>query len=181
MQKPGDYFRLRTGILALAMLAISLFVFVNRSAAGIGTAIEESIQTNTNSKNKKKKKTKRAVKPKMTQSKRFAVPTGDWGGNGIRLVVDANSTTIEYDCAQGEITEKLTIDRNGIFDAKGVHIQETGGPIRLDNPPQRKSARYTGRISGKVMTLKVTLTDGSTIVGEYDLELEKNVRLHRCL
>lgn len=117
----------------------------------------------------------------MTVSTRTTVSAGTWGGNGIAVVVEPRSARIEYDCAHGEITEALTIDKDGYFDAKGIHVREMGGPIRQDNPNQGQPARYIGRVSANTMTLKVTLTDSGTVIGDYEVELGRNPRLHKCM
>ncbi len=179
MHKSRLFYFARVGILASALLAASLIVIADTSTAGIGNYDKGSDQTNSNS--KRKKKIKKVVKPIMNKPQRTTVAPGSWGGNGIRLVVEPKSTAIEYDCAVGEITEILTIDQNGNFDAKGVHTRQRGGPILQDDPERGAPARYTGRISGNQMTLKVTLIEKDTPIGDFQLELGKNVRLHKCL
>ena len=103
------------------------------------------------------------------------------GGTGIGLVVGSNSSKLTYDCAEGEITEKLTIDKLGNFDLKGVHISGMPGPVYIDRPPNRQPVRYTGRITGNTMTLKVVLTDSETTLGNFELDRQKTGRLRRCL
>lgn len=179
MRNSRLFFRARTGILALALLAASLVVIVDKSVAGADKYVTGSDQTNSNA--KRKKKPKKAVKPAMNKPQHTTVAPGSWGGNGIRLVVEPHSTAIEYDCAEGQITEVLMIDQNGNFDAKGVHTRQRGGPILKDDPQKGVPARYTGRISGNQMTLKVTLIENNTPIGDFNLELGKNVRLHKCL
>lgn len=120
-------------------------------------------------------------KTKMKQTKLAAVPAGNWGANGIGLTVEASGARIEYDCADGEIRGKLMIDEQGNFTASGVHIRQSGGPVRLDNPPQEQAASYVGKISGKTMTLKIILTESKETIGEYVLEKDKYARIHRCL
>ena len=162
----------------IGMLMLSLIVLVNTLAAGSAYSI--SVQTNSNSNKNTQRKIKKVVKPTMKQSKRTPVSQGDWGGTGIRLVVEPKTTTIEYDCATGEITEILTIDQHGNFAAKGFHAREMGGPFRENAPDNRQPAHYIGKISGNQMTLKVTLDDKDTSIGDFQLELGKNVRLHKC-
>lgn len=179
MHKSRLFYFARTYILAFAVSLASLIVIADTAMAGVGDYDKRSDQTN--SKSKQKKKTKKVAKPIMNKSQHRDVAPGSWGGNGIRLVVEPKSTAIEYDCAEGEITGALTIDRNGNFDAKGFHIRQRGGPIRQGDPQKGEPARYTGRISGNQMTLKVTLIENDTPIGDFQLELGKNVRLHKCL
>lgn len=165
-------------ILASALFAVLLAGIFDISAAGKGRYDTGYQQTNSNSKQKKKPK---VVKPTMNKPQNTTVAPGNWGGNGIRLAVESKSTSIEYDCAQGEITEILSIDQNGNFDAKGFHARQHGGPIRDNETDNHQPARYTGRISGDQMTLKVTLVEKDTPIGDFQLERGKNVRLHKCL
>ncbi len=178
MQKLLHYYRVSALGIALVMLAGIFFIMVNKSSAA---AVAGKVNDQTNSNSRYKKKTKKVVKPKMTVPTRTTVSSGTWGGNGIAIVVEPKSARIEYDCAHGEITETLTIDKNGYFDAKGIHVREMGGPIRQDSPNQGQPARYTGRVVANGMTLKVTLTDSGTVVGDYDLDHGRNPRLHKCM
>ena len=73
------------------------------------------------------------------------------------------------------------IDTNGKFNTDGVHIPFHGGPVRIDEQPKRESARYEGKISGSIMTLKVILTESKKIIGEFTLERDKTPRIMRCL
>jgi len=144
-----------------------------------GESVDKSSQTNSPGKENRKKKGK--SKSKMNQSKLASVPPGIWGATGIALVIEESSVRIEYDCADGEIEQKLSVDKDGNFNVNGVHIPSHPGPIRLDSPPERKPARYEGKISGKTMTLKVTLTENNEKIGEFVLERDKFPRITRCL
>ncbi len=175
MERSKLFNPVRAVILMSLVLVASLFVIADITAA----ESEKADQTNSNT--HRKKKPKKVVKPTMNKVQRRNVSPGNWGGNGIRLVVEANSTAIEYDCAHGEITGVLTIDQNGNFDAKGFHTRERGGPIREGVLDRRDPAHYTGRISGNQMTLKVMMADTGDLIGDFQLELGKNVRLHKCL
>src|SRR6266536_1964152 len=72
------------------------------------------------------------------------IAKGEWGGMHINLNVTDSSASIEYDCAHGEITGPLTLDRRGRFDLKGTHSREHGGPVRINEPDNSQPARYTG-------------------------------------
>src|SRR5688500_11212131 len=76
---------------------------------------------------------------------------GSWGCNHMGMVVSDAAAVIEYDCAHGEITERLRPDRDGDFTAVGVHIREHGGPVREGEPLDSHPARYTGRVRGSTM------------------------------
>jgi hypothetical protein len=129
---------------------------------------------------KKKKKIKKTEKPKMTRQTQTAVSQGNWGGEGIRMSIEENSSAIEFACANAEISEKLLMDQSGNFKASGFFIRQRPGPQR-EGEPQRLAAKFSGTVSGKNMSLKLTLTDSGETIGEYSLEQGKNVRIHRCL
>ncbi len=116
----------------------------------------------------------------MNGTKSITDSTENWGATGIAVVVEENSVKIEFDCAVGEIKEKLTINKNGEFKADGKFTRESFGPIRDDNMPKPQPARYEGKISGDTMTLKVTLTEKKETIGDYTLERDKFARLRKC-
>jgi hypothetical protein len=104
-----------------------------------------------------------------------------WGGTGIIMTVGDKTVQIQYDCGSGEIAGKVMVGRNGEFTAIGVHIRQRPGPSREDQPDERLPANYTGTVKGDGIAMKVTLTSDNSIVGEYNLERGKAVRLRRCL
>ena len=110
-----------------------------------------------------------------------AVATGSWGGVSIRLDVAATGATIEYDCAHGTIDQPLVADRDGRFSAKGTHVREHGGPVRIDEPLDRHPAQYAGQVSGASMRLTVTLLDTPQVVGTFDAVFGVNGRVLKCL
>ncbi len=116
----------------------------------------------------------------MNQSKLTTVTPGNWGATGISVVVEENGVKVEFDCAVGEIKEKLTVSENGEFKADGTFTRESFGPIRDDNMPKPQPARYEGKISGDTMTLKVSLTERKETIGDYALERDKFARLRKC-
>lgn len=59
-----------------------------------------------------------------------SVAAGTWGADHVALEVTADGGRIEYDCAHGELSEPLRLDRDGRFDVTGTHTLEHGGPVR---------------------------------------------------
>ena len=108
------------------------------------------------------------------------LPEGTWGGVGIQMNINADSASIEFDCADAEIPGKILIDKNGSFSAQGKFNRRHPGPVRRNEPPPA-DAKFTGRVSNNKMTLKITLTSDRTDAGEYTLELGRNARIVRCL
>ncbi|MGB8510549.1 MAG: hypothetical protein WCD76_19400 [Pyrinomonadaceae bacterium] len=109
------------------------------------------------------------------------IPNGIWGGTGIRMTVENDGATIEYDCGGGSIDGPLALNRRGGFDLKGKHARGHGGPIRLGEPSNEQTARYTGKVSGKVMNLTVKLANSNEAMATYTLRQGVEPRLHRCL
>ncbi len=108
------------------------------------------------------------------------VASGVWGGEHVRMNVRADGASIEYDCAHGTIDETLELDAEGRFDAKGTHVREGPGPIRVGKLPPSRPARYTGRVSGDEMSLTLTLTDTSQVVGTYTLTRGSEGFIRKC-
>ena len=70
---------------------------------------------------------------------------GTWGGNHISMEVTDDGAQIEYDCAHGTISEPLRIDSQGKFSAKGTHVRERGGPVRLGDEEKPEPVIYQAK------------------------------------
>lgn len=101
-----------------------------------------------------------------------------WGGVGVRLTLKGGESQIEFDCAHGSLGE-IAPGAGGEFSVGGVLVRESGGPVRSDHVPQSTPARYSGKISGETMTLRVS-AEG---VGDLDFTLTRGRpgRLRKCL
>jgi hypothetical protein len=121
------------------------------------------------------------VNPTPNEQALANVPEGLWGGVGIRLQVTKQGAEIEYDCAHGRISEPLSLNAKGHFQAKGTHVRERGGPIRLGESPIEEAASYTGDVKGQTMTLEVFLTAKSESIGRFTLTRGREARLRKCL
>ena len=108
------------------------------------------------------------------------VPAGVWGGAHIALTVTDEGARISFDCASGEIATPLVTDDEGRFAIEGVLVAERGGPVRSDAEPERKAARYSGRVTGRTMNLDVTLIEPTQRIGSYVLELGREPHLTKC-
>ena len=106
---------------------------------------------------------------------------GTWGAQGISMEVTDSGADIGYDCAHGSITEKIVLDSQGHFSARGRHASEHGGPIRLGEEKNDRPATYRGSVKGDTMTLTVTLSGSDETVGTFTLTHGKSGRLRRCL
>jgi len=108
------------------------------------------------------------------------IQSGSWGGPHIRLEVESNSATVNYDCAHGTITGPLTIDSKGRFTWKGTHQREGPGPIRVNRPPTDQAVIYTGTVSGKTMTMTVKFAESGETVDTFTLQLGRAGRVFKC-
>jgi hypothetical protein len=109
-----------------------------------------------------------------------AVSEGSWGGAHIGMEIVDKSTAIEFDCAHGTISERLALDSQGRFRASGTYVREHGGPVREGETPASHPASYSGNVSGKRMTLAVTLTDSAESIGTFTLTQGNEGQVFKC-
>ena len=64
---------------------------------------------------------------------------------------------------------------------RGTHVREHGGPVRVDETPDRHPARYDGDVNGTVMRFTVVLIDGDQSLGPFTAALGVAPRLVKCL
>lgn len=107
--------------------------------------------------------------------------TGEWGGDHLGMIASSTGATLEYDCAMGKILEPIRPDGAGRFVATGEHYPGHGGPIRIDEEQVRRPASYLGTVRGKSLTLTVTLTDSSQVLGSYVLIRGGSPHVLKCL
>ncbi len=106
---------------------------------------------------------------------------GTWGGERLRLVVDAKSAgRVELDCAGGVITGPLMLSEKGTFSAAGTFEQYRGGPQRADEAASVKNARYEGTVENGTMTLSIW-PEGAATPQIFKLRKGAAVKLVRCL
>jgi hypothetical protein len=108
------------------------------------------------------------------------IRSGTWGGQHIGMFVSDSSTTLDYDCAHGSIDESIKADDKGMFEVVGVHVFEKGGPIRLEEIPDKHPAVYKGSIKGKEMTLIVKLSDTDVVIDTFFLTFETEPIIYKC-
>jgi hypothetical protein len=119
----------------------------------------------------------------IASAARGAAPTtvaeGRWGGPHVLVEVSGSGASIQFDCAHGSISGSIRLDADGRFDVPGDYAPEHGGPIRVGEAEKRRSARYSGRLIGRTMTLSVGLGDDETI-GPFTVEHGGEARIVRC-
>lgn len=106
---------------------------------------------------------------------------GVWGAQGVSMQVTDAGAQISYDCAHGSISEKIVLDAQGRFSARGHHANEHPGPVRVDEDQNGKAASYRGTVTGNTMELTVTLADSNEVVGTFTLTHGTSGRIRRCL
>jgi hypothetical protein len=73
------------------------------------------------------------------------------------MVMSSQSTTFEFDCAQGVVMSPITTETDGRFTVTGTYTPQRGGPVKKDSPPADVPATYKGTLKGDTMTLEVLL------------------------
>jgi hypothetical protein len=108
------------------------------------------------------------------------VPSGQWGGQHVRMTITDAGAELEFDCAHGRIDEPLTLDRSGRFGVRGTYSPEQPGPRREDEDRGR-AVRYNGKVDGTSMVLTIDAGEGSSDLGSYTLERGKEPTIRKCL
>ena len=110
---------------------------------------------------------------------RNSVATGVWGGEHVILEVSGKGAEAEFDCARGQITKPLTLDKRGDFDVAGTFTREHGGPVLRDETSSTAPARYTGHVQGKTLDLTIILEKEK--LGPFTLTQGSRPPLKKCL
>ncbi len=111
---------------------------------------------------------------------------GQWGGDQVRLTLDASGGRIEYDCGAGTIDTPVQLDAESRFSAKGKHEDFSSGkvagsgPTNADAVPAVRGANYSGKVEGDQLSLTVRI-DGDKVPRSFKLVRGKSVKLIRCL
>jgi hypothetical protein len=107
------------------------------------------------------------------------IANGTWGGEHVVFHASGSGATVQFDCAHGAISAPLALDAEGRFSLAGDFVKEHGGPIRVGEVENHESARYSGRVDGRRMTLSVALGRDETL-GPFTLALGSAGRVVRC-
>ena len=166
------------GIYAVFSAIVFFAVPAQAQTSNSNTAAGKHGQPKSHGKHRKKKIVN-AIENE-TRTNLQSVSSGAWGAAGINLTVAGGGGQLEFDCAEGEITQKLMVDGEGNFTAEGIYIRRSHGPIRVGFPPVRQAVRYEGRIFGAKMNLKIVAAEDGKVVGEYTLESGVAAKIHRC-
>jgi hypothetical protein len=116
----------------------------------------------------------------VTQQQSYLPEDSSWGGEHISMTITKSGAELNYDCAHGSVGEPIKIAPDGSFSAKGTHVIEGPGPIRVGRAPNSHPALYTGHVDEKTMTLHVKLTDTNQEIGTFKLEQGREGRVFKC-
>jgi len=110
-----------------------------------------------------------------------AVPTGVWGGEGIRMEVTDAGADIEFNCARGSISQRLALDAQGHFQLRGTYKAETPAPASDGSVSNGSGATaiYTGALSGSSLHLEVSI-EGQGTPRTFDLVQGDQGHLAKC-
>jgi hypothetical protein len=103
-----------------------------------------------------------------------------WGGQDAQLSLNTHGASVEFDCAEGEISQPIIPDAKGEFTAQGTYTPGQFGPIRQNSHPQKLPATYKGKISGEAMHLQVIPKGKGMQAFLFILTKGKEGRLVRC-
>lgn len=106
--------------------------------------------------------------------------TGQWGGDHVRLMLDAAGGRIEQDCGAGTIDAPLVLDAKGGFNVVGKFEAFSSGPTDADAAPAIRPADYRGTVSGDRMSLTLRVS-GDKALRTFTLVRGQPVKLVRCL
>ena len=152
------------------------FQIKNERAKNSCSKTKTAKKNKTNSSRKKKK----GADKKMENTDLLPISPSVWGAQGINLTISDKGANVEYDCAVGEIKEKILIDAQGNFSVTGSYTPLSGGPVHIDKPDPVHSVRFEGKIDDNKMTLKVISLNEEEVFQKNILEKDKWGRIFQC-
>jgi hypothetical protein len=117
--------------------------------------------------------------PPKTASSPNQLSPGIWGGNHANLEISEGKSSLEFDCANGTISEPIVLDSNGHFEVQGFYVREGPGPVREGGNGQSR-AIYSGDVKDDTMTLSIRLDGSSDVVLNVTITRGKQGRLRKC-
>lgn len=101
---------------------------------------------------------------------------GTWGGDNAGLIATDTVAHVHIGCTLGYTKGPIRPAADGTFEITGTYNVDAFPVDRGIIHP----ARFAGRISGKTMTLSVTLTDDGRVLGPVSLVLGKEPVMGPC-
>ena len=101
---------------------------------------------------------------------------GTWGGDNAGLMVNGTDVHVHIGCTLGDASGPIKPDANGRFEASGTYNVDAYPIDRGIVHP----ASFSGQISGRTMTLTVTLTDTGRVLGPVTLVYGTEPKMGPC-
>ncbi len=101
---------------------------------------------------------------------------GTWGGENAGLIASDTVAHVHIGCTLGYTKGRIRVTLDGSFEATGTYNVDAYPIDRGIVHP----ARFSGRVSGKSMTLTVVLTDDGRQLGPVSLVLGKEPVMGPC-
>ena len=101
---------------------------------------------------------------------------GTWGGENAGMIVSGTEFHVHIGCTLGNAPGRLRPDAEGRFTATGTYNVDAYPVDRGITHP----ATFTGQITGRTMTLTVTLTDTGQALGPVTLTYGKEPKMGPC-
>ena len=106
--------------------------------------------------------------------------SGQWAGDRVQLVIDAQGGSLEGDCLSGRFAGPVVPSAEGRFSVTGPYTAHAPGPTKATAGPPDAPATYSGELHGGNLTLHVT-RPGNPTAEVYNLQAGAKVKLIRCL
>ncbi len=117
--------------------------------------------------------------PPKSASSPNQLSSGIWGGNSASLEISDGKWSLEFDCANGTISEPIVLDNEGHFEVPGLYVREGPGPVRQGGNRQSQ-AIYSGVVKDDTMTLSIRMDGSSDELLNVTLARSKQGRLRKC-
>ena len=101
---------------------------------------------------------------------------GTWGGDNAGLIVNGTDVHVHIGCTLGDAVGRIVADENGRFEVSGTYNVDAYPVNRGITHP----ASFTGQIIGQTMTLTVSLTDITRVLGPVTLVYGKEPTMGPC-
>jgi len=105
---------------------------------------------------------------------------GQWAGERMQVVIDAQGGRIEGDCASGRINGPVIVAADGRFTTQGSFEMHQPGPQRADENAAIPTASYSGELRDGVLKLTITPA-GAGAARVYSLQAGARLKVVRCL
>jgi hypothetical protein len=102
--------------------------------------------------------------------------TGTWGGDNAGMIITGTDIHVHIGCTLGDAVGPIHPDADGRFEIDGTYNVDAYPIDRGITHP----AKFSGRIIGSTMTLTVTLTDITRVLGPVALVYGKEPKMGPC-